>query len=569
MIATRSASASARFATLGLAAACGALVVACSTEVTEVPEAAGQTSAVQQAVSVHPRYIVKFNNPAARNAVRGAGGSIALELPGHQAFAANIPAAAVAGLSHNPNVDYIEEDAIRHPSGETVPYGIDAVQARDVWDANRDGIVDTNASTGAGIKVCIIDSGLDATHPDFQRANIAGTDDPTGTGLWSKDSCHHGTHVAGTIAASNDGTGVVGVSPGAASLHIVKVFGGDAADAGCDWAYSSSLVAALDKCTAAGAKVVSMSLGGPTKSRLEDSAFAKAYTSGVLSIAAAGNDGTGVGVRISYPASYASVMSVAAVNEQGLVATFSQQNSDVEIAAPGVHVLSSVPVGAGRAATTTVDGASYASEGMGSSPIGAADGALVDCGLGDLACPGDGTQICLIERGTYTFESKIQNCISGGGKAAILFNNVDGIFGGDAGLATAIPSVSISREDGLALRASKLGTTATVVLTATNHAYFDGTSMATPHVSGVAALVWSAHPTWTAAQVRTALTATALDSGAPGRDIAYGYGIVRAAAAIAYVPGGGGGTCGAKGSACTSNTACCSSSCNTKRKTCN
>ena len=72
-------------------------------------------------------------------------------------FVVTVPEQALAGLRNNPNVVSIEEDAIRYPAAQEVPYGIDMVQARDVWDANRDNVVDAGAPSGDGIKVCIID----------------------------------------------------------------------------------------------------------------------------------------------------------------------------------------------------------------------------------------------------------------------------------------------------------------------------------------------------------------------------------------------------------------------------
>ena len=83
-----------------------------------------------------------------------------------------------------------------------------------------------------------------------------------------------------------------------------------------------------------------MSLGGSFKSRFEETAFKDAYNAGVLSVAAAGNGGN---TSYSYPASYSSVVSVAAVDSNKVVADFSQKNSQVELAAPGVSVLSTVP----------------------------------------------------------------------------------------------------------------------------------------------------------------------------------------------------------------------------------
>jgi len=172
--------------------------------------------------------------------------------------------------------------------------------------------------------------------------------------------------------------GVVGVNPeGDLKVHIIKVFDADG------WAYSSGLVAALDACENAGADVVSMSLGGTFKSRTESRAFDQAAGRGVLSIAAAGNDGN---TRKSYPASYDSVVSVAAIDSNKAIASFSQQNDQVEIAAPGVAVLSSVPVGTGSDVTVSVGGTDYEGQGMEGSPNTSGSGSLVDCGTGETAC---------------------------------------------------------------------------------------------------------------------------------------------------------------------------------------
>lgn len=124
--------------------------------------------------------------------------------------------------------------------------------------------------------------------------------------------------------------GVIGTTPGV-SLHIVRVFG----DTG-RWAYSSTLADAANRCVAAGSNIISMSLGGGGPSTTEENALS---VDGVLSIAAAGNDGN---TACSYPASYPSVVSVAAVDATGKRASFSQVNSQVELAAPGVGVLSTV-----------------------------------------------------------------------------------------------------------------------------------------------------------------------------------------------------------------------------------
>jgi len=511
------------------------------------------------AAAAGDRYIVQFlpgKALAGKAAVALAGGKIARDLSAHDAVAAHLPAAAVRALERNPNVEYVEEDPQRFPMAQTVPYGITMVQAPQV-----------DAGNVAGREVCIIDSGYNLGHEDLQTGGVTGAPDG-GAGVWYVDGCGHGTHVAGTIAALNNNVGVVGVVPnGNLNLHIVRVFGGD-----CAWAYASDLVAALDQCTAAGANVVSMSLGGTFKSRTEDRAFKNAYGAGVLSVAAAGNDGN---TRNSYPASYDSVVSVAAIDANKVVADFSQQNGQVELAAPGVAVRSTVPMGTGLEGSVAVGANTYAANPMEGSPTGSVSGALVDCGDGTSTCSGASGKVCLIQRGTITFAEKVAACEAGGGTAAIIYNNVAGaLLGTLNGATTTIPSVGVSDTDGAALL-TQLGASANVAVSPSNYAEWDGTSMATPHVSGVAALVWSNHTDCTNAEVRTALDNTAEDLGAAGRDNAYGYGLVRAKAADDYLQangcgstggGGGGGSCPLlpKGASCSTDSECCSGSCKGK-----
>jgi subtilisin family serine protease len=342
---------------------------------------------------------------------------------------------------------------------------------------------------------------------------------------WQDDN-GHGTHVAGTIAALNAaGTGVVGVLPGnTINLYIVRVFGNDGA-----WAYSSTLVDAATRCQNAGANVISMSLGGPTSNRTERNKFDQLLAAGILPIAAAGNDGN---TRTSYPAGYASVVSVAAVAEDDTLATFSQRNKDVEIAGPGVNVLSTVPAGTGRLSSLSVGASAYAPGGMDGSPVATASAPLADFGLGGTASPGTMTgKICLIQRGTYDFGVKVSNCQASGGVGAVVYNNVAGSFGGTLGTAvTTIPSVTASDTEGAAMK-TQLGQTATVAVTGWDYAFFDGTSMATPHVSAVAAIVWARNLNCTATQLRNSLNLSAKDLGAAGRDSNFGYGMVQAKAA--------------------------------------
>lgn len=481
------------------------------------------------------RVLVKFkpgSGAQIENSLRGAGGRVHHRFDNINAMAVSLPRKMVDALRNNPNVEYVEEDAKRYPMAQSIPYGIDQVQARDIWDANRDGVIDSGAADGTGIKVCIIDSGIHSSHEDFAGVNISGGF-PSDYGT---DTCGHGSHVAGTIAAANNAAGVIGVSPGKVSLHILKVFNG----ASCGWSYSSTLIDAANRCAAAGAKVISMSLGGSTSSTTENTGFQNLYSQGVLSIAAAGNAGN---TTKSYPASYASVMSVAAVDSSKALATFSQRNDAVEISAPGVGVLSTVPF---VTASASVAGQSYMVEAFELTFQGSATGGLVSGGRCTATNSAWAGKVVLCERGDIAFADKTNNVANSGGSAVIIYNNVAGGFGGTLGTAgPAVPAVSMSQADGQFLSANRIGSSATVNTIANNqgngYANYDGTSMATPHVSGVAAVVWSANPNWTNVQVREALVVTAEDLGTVGRDDSFGWGLVRAKAALDYLNGGGGG----------------------------
>jgi subtilisin family serine protease len=140
-------------------------------------------------------------------------------------------------------------------------------------------------------------------------------------------------------------------------------------------------------------------------------------------------------------------------------------------------------------------------------------------------------KVCLIQRGTYDFATKVSNCQASGGVGAVIYNNVAGGFAGTLGTTvTAIPSVTASDTEGAAML-GQLGQTASVAVSNWNYAFFDGTSMATPHVSAVAALVWSRNLNCTATQLRNSLNKSALDLGAAGRDTKFGFGLVQAKAA--------------------------------------
>jgi len=472
------------------------------------------------------RYLVKFRTfKGAANATTSAGGRVARELARQKVVSAYLSEQALRLLRNNPDVEYVEVDQRRYPLAQSKPYGIGMVQA-DHADL-------TTSVASAGATVCIIDSGYFQQHEDLQDSNVTGTND-SGTGNWFEDSCGHGTHVAGTVSALDNAVGVVGVNRnGLLQIHVEKVFNGSS----CGWSYSSDLIAALSRCQDAvagtGQKlVVNMSLGGPAPSAAEESAFQSAFNAGALSVAAAGN---GSSTAISYPAGYASVISVAAVDSAGTAAGFSQRNADVELAAPGVGVVSTTPFNTSRlrVGDNTWLGANL----IGSARIDAA-GVLADGGLCDAIGSWNGN-VVLCQRGVIPFAQKVANVTSGGGAGVAIYNNVSGGFTGTLNGTSVIPAISLSKEDGQAALAQVANASTLVNAGGLGNGYeaYNGTSMATPHVAGVAALVWSHYPSKSNAEVRDALQKTALDKGTAGKDNTYGYGIVRAKVAYDYLAG--------------------------------
>ncbi|KIF51166.1 S8 family serine peptidase [Vibrio owensii] len=450
-------------------------------------------------------------------------------------------------LRNRSDVEYVEIDPPRYLLSETIPWGYEAVNAQLLDDSN------------AGNRtVCIIDSGYDLAHNDLSGNRVSGTND-SGTGSWSVPGNNnaHGTHVAGTIAAIANTEGIKGVMPNQnVNLHIVKVFN----EAG--WGYSSSLVKAVQTCADNGANVVNMSLGGSQSSVTEKNALQTIYDQGVLLIAAAGNDGN---TAHSYPASYDSVMSVAAVDDKRDHAAFSQATDQVEIAGPGVAILSTVTVGEGKLSDIRLNGVSQFDRGIvphnrliqsggsyGPDPVaGSITATLASCDVSgsSFSCGDMSGKICLTERvgnqssGNYPEIDAVQACYNAGASAAIVYSNselpgLQNPFLVDQNNAARIVSVTVDRAFGQELL-GYVGQDITVSTTkGEDYEYYNGTSMATPHVTGVAGLVWSYHPTCTAAQVRNALIKTATDIDVTGRDNRTGHGLVNAEAAKQYLDAG-------------------------------
>lgn len=261
-------------------------------------------------------------------------------------FAARLTARQIDALENDPLVAYVEADGTMTISAQTLPWGINRVDAD---------ISSTLAGNGSGavsnVRAYIIDTGIDGTHADLNvvgHVNFAGGP--------NRDCNGHGTHVAGTVAARDNGIDVVGVAPGA-PLTGVKVLGCGGSGT------TSGVIKGVDWVTAHAIKpaVANMSLGGGASKSLDD-AVKRSAASGVFYSIAAGNSGANA---CNYSPARAGttngVMTTAATDGSNREASWSNYGSCVDVWAPGVSILSTRKGGG----TTTYSGTSMAAPHVG------------------------------------------------------------------------------------------------------------------------------------------------------------------------------------------------------------
>jgi subtilisin family serine protease len=363
--------------------------------------------------------------PAEQALVRGMGGSVKYTYHLVPAVAATLPEPAISALEANPHVTRVEPDRQMR--------ALDT-ELNNSWGVTRisAGTVHNGGNKGDGVRLAIIDSGINYNHPDLDDNYVfvgggydfvQGDSDPM-------DVYGHGTHVAGTACAEDNDNGdpdgpygVVGVAP-ACDLYALRVLDDNG------YGDSQDLIAALEWAVDNGIQVANLSLGWDMNpGDTVQAAFDNAEDAGLVIVAAACNNGNrpGKGDNVCYPALYDSVIAVAATDASDRRASFSSTGVQVELAAPGVSVFS-----------TWNDDTGYY----------------------------DPQPVCRTVEG-------VQEC----------------------------------------------------------YKYGSGTSMASPHVAGTAALILAAKPDWTNDQVRAQLRATADDLGTTGWDPQYGFGLVDAAEA--------------------------------------
>jgi hypothetical protein len=240
-------------------------------------------------------------------------------------------------LSKDPNVEFIQPNYRYKKADANISY-IQSTYSSKGYE-NLQWIVDdlqiNNAwaqSTGSGIKIAVIDTGIDISHEDL-TGKVVGGQDFTGSGYYTDDE-GHGTHIAGIIAAQRgNGIGIDGLAYDS-KLLAVKVL--DNNGEGDTYAISQGIMWAADQ----GAKILNLSLGNYVDDAMLKAAINYADSKGCFIVAASGNDGLS---GVMYPAAYDNVVAVGSTNESNQLSSFSNFGSQIDVVAPGVNILSTVP----------------------------------------------------------------------------------------------------------------------------------------------------------------------------------------------------------------------------------
>jgi subtilisin len=290
------------------------------------------------ALSAEKSVIIGFKQkpgPSEQALIHGAKGIIKRTYQLIPAVAASLPEQEIAKLRKNGKIAYIEENAVYRAAVEPLPDR----EYENSWGVHHilADVAHASGNRGTGVRVAVLDTGIDYNHEDLDGNYRDGhdfvfdDDDPFDDSFNS-----HGTHMAGIVAAEENGIGVVGVAP-EVDLFAVKVLDG-AGFGTADW-----IIAGIDWAVRNGVEVINLSIVGPDTQGLHD-ACDEAYDAGVILVAAGGNSQAG-GRPVGYPAGYDSVIAVTATDALDMPGYFSPIDEKLELAAPGVDVLSTVAGG--------------------------------------------------------------------------------------------------------------------------------------------------------------------------------------------------------------------------------
>ena len=277
--------------------------------------------------------IVQFENgmnPAARAAlIRAFGGDVETDLAALNMAIVKLPDQAVAnGLAKAQGILHVEADSIKTFSADTVPWGVDRIDADLVWNT-------AGGNKGAGVNVAVLDTGIDTDHPDLV-GNLKGRYSCVNTETSNvEDSNGHGTHCSGIIAADDNASGIAGVGPDI-NLYMVQV-------SARSTIRETDIVEGINWCVGTYSdgienneiQVMSMSFGGGYSSA-EATALQAAYNKGIVLVAAAGNESGAV----IYPAALGTVIAVSATTSTDQFAYFSNYGPQIDFAAPGYSIYS-------------------------------------------------------------------------------------------------------------------------------------------------------------------------------------------------------------------------------------
>jgi minor extracellular protease Epr len=279
------------------------------------------------ATNNNEQVLIRFEDKTDVSLVKQRGGIIRHAYKNMPIVAATISKKEIEALKKNPHVKYVETDYEVQATGEVVPWGVSRIEAIDVHPY----------TVGSGIKIAILDTGIDATHQDLVVAGGYSAVDYASSYF---DDNGHGTHIAGTVASVHNNLGIIGVAP-SADIYGVKVL--DTLGSG----YISDVVEGIDWAISNEMHILNMSLGTSIDSEALRDTCDRAYAEGIILVAAVGNNSSADTEldNVLYPARYPSVIGVGAIDNFDQRALFSSTGPNVELVAPGMGIYSTLPAG--------------------------------------------------------------------------------------------------------------------------------------------------------------------------------------------------------------------------------